>query len=93
MQFVLPKGHFHDSIQPGFLPKCKVADMEIIINNQKRDIPDQTTIDGLVALMEMENSMGIAVAVNKEVVPRGSWSSTLLNTRDEVLLIRASQGG
>ena len=67
--------------------------MEIIINNQKTDIPDQTTIDGLVALMEMENSMGIAVAVNKKVVPRGSWSSTLLNTRDEVLLIRASQGG
>lgn len=93
MQFALPKGHFHDSIRPGSLSRSKVADMEIIINNQKKDIPDQTTINGLVAWMEMENSTGIAVAVNKKVVPRGSWASTRLSARDEVLLIRASQGG
>lgn len=74
-------------------PLNQVADMEIIINNQKKDIPDQTTIGNLLTLLDMDHSKGIAVAVNKKVVPRGAWSSTSLNRRDEVLLIRASQGG
>jgi len=67
--------------------------MEVIINNQNRDIPEQTTIQGLLALMEIANFRGVAVAVNKKVVPRQSWPSTRLHMRDEVMLIRASQGG
>lgn len=67
--------------------------MEILINNQKKDIPDQATIDRLMAFLRMDNAKGLAVAVNKKVITRGFWASTPLKEGDEVLLIRASQGG
>lgn len=67
--------------------------MEILINNQKEDIPERATIDRLLAFLRMDNPKGLAVAVNKKVVSRGSWASTPLKDGDEVLLIQASQGG
>jgi len=67
--------------------------MEILINNQKKDIPDRATIERLLAFLRMNNPKGLAVAVNKKVVSRGSWAFTLLKEGDDVLLIQASQGG
>ena len=67
--------------------------MEVIINNQTREIPEETTLDALIQLLEMEHAKGMAVAINKKVVPKRQWRATRLNSRDEVLLIRASQGG
>ena len=68
--------------------------MEIIINNQKKDVPEQSTILNLFKLLDIEiRSAGMAVAVNKKVIPKEAWETTLLNDQDDVLLIRASQGG
>jgi len=67
--------------------------MEVIINNQPREIPEETTVYALLKRMEMDHAKGMAVAVNKKVVPKNQWEATRLNSRDEVLLIRASQGG
>lgn len=36
---------------------------------------------------------GVAVAVNNEVVPRGSWASTTLCPGDQVEILTATQGG
>jgi len=67
--------------------------MEVIINNQAREIPQETTVDALIRFLEMDPARGMAIAVNKKVVPKRQWEGTRLNPRDEVLLIRASQGG
>jgi sulfur carrier protein len=70
----------------------KTSMMEVIINNQPREIPEETTLEALLQLLDME-AKGIAVAINKQVVPKKQWEATRLQSRDEVLLIRASQGG
>ncbi|NED95655.1 sulfur carrier protein ThiS [Phytoactinopolyspora alkaliphila] len=36
---------------------------------------------------------GIAVAVNNDVVPRGSWRTTRVSTGDHVEILTATQGG
>ena len=36
---------------------------------------------------------GIAAAVNGEVIPRSSWAGRILSAGDQVLVIRATQGG
>ncbi|MGI8667738.1 MAG: sulfur carrier protein ThiS [Jatrophihabitans sp.] len=40
-----------------------------------------------------DRTSGIAVAVNGEVVPRGSWPVTVLNDGDRVDVVTAVQGG
>jgi sulfur carrier protein len=67
--------------------------MEITINNQPQEVPDLTTIQTLLELLEIETARGMAVALNKKVVPKHQWQATSLNPRDDVLLIRASRGG
>ena len=68
--------------------------MKIVINNEKREVPRQTNILELLSLLSVKaDQPGMAVAVNQKVVPRKVWETTLLNDQDDVLLIRASQGG
>jgi sulfur carrier protein len=60
-----------------------------------RDEP--LTAATLAALLEEKTvdtgQRGIAVAINGAIVPRASWSQTLLRPGDEVEIVRARQGG
>ena len=38
-------------------------------------------------------SQGVAVAVNKKVVSKKSWSSFYVKEADKILIIKATQGG
>ncbi len=40
-----------------------------------------------------EKQKGIAVALNSSVVPRINWQIQFLKQNDEVLIIKATQGG
>ena len=44
-------------------------------------------------LINMENSMGIAVAVNDVVIPKTQWNTYTLKENDKIILIKATQGG
>ena len=48
----------------------------------------QQLIDGLAL-----SGQTLAVAVNREVVPRGAWSARVLQARDRVEVVRAIGGG
>ena len=49
----------------------------------------QTTSQGAASLPKQ----GLAVAVNREVVPRGQWSLRILCAGDKVDIVRAIGGG
>lgn len=66
--------------------------MKIEVNGEFRDFNDKITLENLVQAT-IPNTKGIAVAVNNSVVPKNSWSETLLYENDKVLLIKATQGG
>ena len=63
--------------------------VRVRVNGAARELPSATTIEALVAT----DARGIAVAVNREVVPRARWPVTVLREGDEVELVRAMQGG
>lgn len=66
--------------------------MQITLNGTERTAPDGCSLAELVDQVS-DRTSGIAVAVNGEVVPRGSWPTILLATGDQVELVTAVQGG
>ena len=66
--------------------------MKLIVNGEPQEAADGATLDALVRAVTAAVS-GVAVAVNDEVVRRGSWASTLLNDGDRVEVLTAVQGG
>jgi sulfur carrier protein len=67
--------------------------MEIFVNNQPIQTEEQTSLLSLVFSQVGENSKGLAVAINEEVIPKNEWEKTILNQNDQVLIIKATQGG
>jgi sulfur carrier protein len=67
--------------------------MEITLNNQPKEIATQCSVQHLLNEMLGEKQKGIAVAVNNTVIPKTGWEEFALNAKDEVLIIKATQGG
>jgi len=67
--------------------------MEITFNNHTRQIEAKTSIQNILDNWVGEKQKGIAVAVNKTVVPKAQWGSYVLQPNDNVLVINATQGG
>jgi sulfur carrier protein len=66
--------------------------MRLSLNGATIELPDGTTVAALVA-ERADQDRRVAVAVNSEVVPRGTWASTLLADDDAVELLAAVAGG
>lgn len=67
--------------------------MEVKLNNQTKIFEEQCTVQQLLDQIVPEKQKGIAVAVNKSVIPKINWQSHFLKQNDDVLIIKATQGG
>lgn len=67
--------------------------MEIKVNNQSHQVSKSTLLSQLLLQLNVENTSGMAIAVNNNVVPRARWEKMQLNNGDDILLIKATQGG
>jgi len=67
--------------------------MTISLNNQMLEVEAQTMLSNVVFQQLGENSKGIAVAINGQVIPKNSWQETAVNENDDILIIKATQGG
>ncbi|MBB4665009.1 sulfur carrier protein ThiS [Conexibacter arvalis] len=68
--------------------------MTIRLNGEERELPAGATVAAAVALLDVtEDSRGVAVAVDREVVPRGAWADTPLADGAQVEVVMAIQGG
>lgn len=71
--------------------------MEITLNNQIK-ILDNISSLSIKQLLDIEipeeqKQKGIAVAVNNTVIPRSEWGSSVISDKNNVLIIKATQGG
>lgn len=66
--------------------------MQIELNGQPREIPDDTDVAGLLALLEI-GERRVAVEVNREIVPRGAHAGHRLQPGDRVEVVQAIGGG
>ncbi len=67
--------------------------MEIILNQQTTQIPETFSVQQLLQSLFPGIQQGIAVAVNQTIVPKAKWPQHVLQPQDNVLLIKATQGG
>lgn len=66
--------------------------MQITLNGQSQQASDGIVLSELVRQVS-DRITGIAVALNSEVVPRGSWDETVLSDGDRIDVLTAVQGG
>lgn len=68
--------------------------MKIRVNGKNKEVRLNLNIYDLLIDLELNpDQSGIAVAVNREVVPKTAWKETELLENSEVEIIRAVQGG
>ncbi len=67
--------------------------MTITINNKQVEVVAQEVLQQIVFDQMGENPKGIAVAVNGQVIPKDFWIETKVKENDELLIIKATQGG
>jgi sulfur carrier protein len=68
--------------------------MTLQVNGEQRELPDGTTVAQLVSsLPAAPEGRGVAVALDGEVIPRGSWGATELRDGATVEIVAAVQGG
>ena len=64
----------------------------IMVNESQIEVDEKTTIHQL--LRKVNTSInGIAVALNDNIVSRNQWDTMFLNQEDNILIIKATQGG
>jgi sulfur carrier protein len=66
--------------------------VEIELNGAPRAVPEDGSLADLVAALDLVGK-GLAIAVNREVVPRQLWDARRLQPRDRVDIVRAIGGG
>ena len=68
--------------------------MKIYINGEEKTVRSNLNVHDLLITLELNpKQAGIAVAVDREVIPRTAWQATELREDSEVEIIRAVQGG
>ena len=67
--------------------------IEIVINGERRAIPEQSTVRSLLEELGVAHRQGTAVAVNMEVVPRQAHTAVVLQAGDRVEIVQAVGGG
>jgi len=66
---------------------------KIFINQQSYPLTDKSNLQQVLENNGYLKPSGIAVAVNQQVIPKQKWTTFLLNNKDKILVITATQGG
>ncbi|MBI1912044.1 MAG: sulfur carrier protein ThiS [Deltaproteobacteria bacterium] len=66
--------------------------MKIRVNGIEREIEAGTTVESLLNMLEIK-VQGIAVDINREIVPKRLFSETILNEGDSIEIVRMVGGG
>lgn len=66
--------------------------MQVIINGEKLEIPDQLSIEDLIQHLKLTTAR-LAVERNREVVRRTDWPGIQLEENDQIEIIHFVGGG
>ncbi len=69
-----------------------MATFDIELNGEPYKLEQSATLQDLVAALDLSGK-ALAVAVNRQVVPRQQWAERSLQAADKVDIVRAIGGG
>ena len=67
--------------------------MEITVNQQTYQVTDVCNVQQMLTLVFDALPKGIAVAINQAIIPRASWADHRIDPNDQIVIIKATQGG
>lgn len=67
--------------------------MKIKYNQQEFEFQTPPTVNQFLVETLTLKTEGIAVAINSSVVPRSEWETALIYENDNLMIIKATQGG
>lgn len=67
--------------------------MEITVNQQAYQVTDGCSVEQMLHVVFSQPAKGLAVAINQTIVPKANWQQHLLNAGDQIIIIKATQGG
>ncbi|SFD32663.1 sulfur carrier protein ThiS [Chitinophaga sp. CF118] len=67
--------------------------MEVCVNNKLYAVQPGITIAALLQFIQLSSDKGIAIAINSQVIPKTTWQQQVLQSADNITIIRATQGG
>ena len=67
--------------------------MEITVNDKLESVEDDLKLSEFLNNKSLYQSKGTAVAVNECVIAKNDWQKFVLQENDQILIIRATQGG
>jgi len=74
------------------MEKRKEIMINIKVNNTAHQFQEASSLVTILNELEIVTN-GIAVAVNQNIITKTDWNTQTLNEGDEVLIIKATQGG
>lgn len=66
--------------------------MTILLNGEAFPLEKEHSLAALIASLNL-SGQAIAVAVNRQIIPRAQWQEHLLQAQDKVDVVRAIGGG
>ena len=67
--------------------------MDITLNDKPHSILENTSLSDVVFSQLGDKQKGVAVAVNDSVIPKTNWETHIIQSNDNILIIKATQGG
>lgn len=67
--------------------------MEVTVNQQNYHLEPACSVSKLLSLVLSDAPKGIAVAINQNIISKANWPDHILKNGDQVILIKATQGG
>jgi sulfur carrier protein len=64
----------------------------VTVNGEPSEIPDGCSIERLLGLLDVRGRR-VAVALNRAVVPRSSYTGTIIRSGDRIEILEAVGGG
>lgn len=66
--------------------------MKITLNGQIQKIKNEVTLLELMNSLN-QNTIGVAIAVNAQVIPKSQWNELKLGENDKLEILSIAQGG
>jgi sulfur carrier protein len=66
--------------------------MKVLVNGEEKDLSDATSLSELITALDLPVAR-IAIELNREVVRRSDWGSTMLNDGDRIEIVHFVGGG
>lgn len=62
------------------------------VNNTEHSFPSTITLKKILEQLKISPN-GIAIAINQNIITKSIWKNTSVQDKDDILIIKATQGG